>query len=163
MRRQIAIEEIHPNLRGVVKEFLLKCKYPFEMNLEGAYSTVDGVDYYTVVCFYDPMYPHLAVGALRWNVNYTGKASTFRVITRNVLKHCGMRTPSGAGRWTLLMRRRRLSYWWSMSRHLNFRRSHPRATTGWRGWSGIGVLSLPRMSSVCSAQTTPSYTRSSKT
>lgn len=85
MRRQIAIEEVHPNLRGVVKEFLLKCKYPFEMHLEGAYSTVDGVDYYTVVCFYDPMYPHLAVGALRWNVNYTGKASTFRVITRNVL------------------------------------------------------------------------------
>lgn len=86
MRRQIAIDEIHPNLRGAVKEFLFKCKYPFEMELDGAYSTVGGVDYYTVVHFFDPMYPILKVGSLRWNINYaSGKPSTLRVITRNVL------------------------------------------------------------------------------
>jgi hypothetical protein len=86
MRKQIAIEEIHPSLRETVREFLFKCKYPFEMELDGAYSTVGGVDYYTVVHFFDPMYPILKVGSLRWNVNYaTGKASTLRVITRGVL------------------------------------------------------------------------------
>ena len=86
MRRQITIEEIHPSLRGAVKEFLFKCKYPFEMELDGAYATVDGVDHYTVVHFFDPMYPILKVGSLRWNINYArGGASTLRVITRNVL------------------------------------------------------------------------------
>lgn len=86
MRRQIAIEEVHPALRGAVKEFLFKCKYPFELGLDGVYSTIDGVDYYTLVYFYDPMYPQLAAGSLRWNINYaTGKASTLRVISRNVL------------------------------------------------------------------------------
>lgn len=86
MRRQIAIEEVHPELRGAVKEFLFKCKYPFEMQLDGAYSTVGGVDYYTVVHFFDPMHPRDMAGSLRWNVNYsTGKPSTLRVITRKVL------------------------------------------------------------------------------
>ena len=86
MRRQIAIDEIHPNLRGAVKEFLFKCKYPFEMALGGEYSTIGGVDYYTKVHFFDPLHPMYEVGSLRWNVNYaTGKPSTLRVITRNVL------------------------------------------------------------------------------
>jgi hypothetical protein len=85
MRRQIAIDEIHPNLRGAVREFLFKCKYPFEMELDGAYSTVDGVDYYTVVHFFDPMYPILKVGSLRWNINYARGGASTRVITRNVL------------------------------------------------------------------------------
>lgn len=86
MRRQIAMEEIHPALRGVVREFLFKCKYPFEMGLGGSYSTVGDVDYYTVVHFFDPLHPMYEVGSLRWNVNYaTGKPSTLRVITRHVL------------------------------------------------------------------------------
>lgn len=83
----IAIEKIHPKLRSVVQEFLLKCKYPFTYTAGGRWLMgKEGdqyVQYASGVAFYDPHAELLApVGTLKWQHGDFGRPPKFRVVTR---------------------------------------------------------------------------------
>lgn len=87
---QVTINDVHPALREVVREFLLKCKYPFVMRIDGYYESVDekghAIEYRTEVSFYDPAFPltHGRVGGLAWRtVPHPEHRRFFRTITRN--------------------------------------------------------------------------------
>lgn len=89
MGSDTTINDVHPALREAVKQFLLKCKYPFTFKLDGYYETVgeedNQKDYRRSVSFYDPAFPgHLRVGALERHWTGVGK-HVFRVTTRHVL------------------------------------------------------------------------------
>lgn len=89
------IDTVHPKLRSVVKDFLAKCNYPFEVSFCGGYLIeADGVDKYrSGVCFIDPNVPNVSstgrnpaiAGAFKLVSNKTGK-DKFRIVTRHVQK-----------------------------------------------------------------------------
>jgi len=89
MEQTITIDDVHPALREVTKQFLIKSKYPFNVKLDGYYETVMGEnaqkDYRRGVSFHDPAHPeHSRVGTLFWQ--WDGKGNhVFRVVTRHVL------------------------------------------------------------------------------
>lgn len=94
MDHPITIDDVHPSLRSVVKEFLLKCKYPFRLELAGVYQPVretpDGEfkDYRTGVSFIDPAYPHLfeKAGKLMWHLTpHLTTVYVYRTVSRNTL------------------------------------------------------------------------------
>jgi len=80
------IDDVYPNLRPMVREFLAKCNYPFTLELGGYSRNVDGVAYRVMVKFNDPAYPNEPAGSLRWGV-HTGKSGKvpFSIISRHTL------------------------------------------------------------------------------
>ena len=84
--------KIHPDLRPLVKDFLLKCHYPFEIKGWGAYKYIDAHrEYYHVgVAFIDPEAPHSMnrhAGGLKLIFpNEGSKAKTkYRIMGRKLL------------------------------------------------------------------------------
>lgn len=83
----ITIDELHPDLRGFVESFLLKCKYPYTIASLSVRAQV-GADlglYYTGVAFIDPNNPEGEMaGGLRyaWVGRYGKRRLVFRIISR---------------------------------------------------------------------------------
>lgn len=89
MEQTITIDDVHPALREVTKQFLIKSKYPFTLKIDGYYETVQEEDtqreYRKGVSFHDPAHPeHSRVGTLFWQWDGKGR-HVFRVVTRRVL------------------------------------------------------------------------------
>lgn len=90
MTNELKIENVHPALRPVVQEFLLKCKYPYIMFGAGRWLSVmegeEDVRYPAGVAFYDPNAETMQhVGMFKWQQGDFGKPFKFRVVTREVL------------------------------------------------------------------------------
>ncbi len=86
----LPIEQVHPTLRPVVQQFLLKCKYPFHMFGNGRWllAEEDGEhkQFSSAVVFYDPNAETMQqAGALKWQHGDFGKPAKFRVVTRSVI------------------------------------------------------------------------------
>ncbi len=80
------IDRVHPELRPVVQQFLLKCKYPFVIKPIGRFLTVDDTMHFNGVEFIDPNAETTArAGALKWQQGDFGKPFRFRIVTRTTL------------------------------------------------------------------------------
>lgn len=89
------IDTVHPKLRPIVKDFLAKCNYPFEVSFCGGYLIeADGVDKYrSGVSFVDPNIPNISstgrnlatAGAFKLVTDRKGRRK-FRIVTRFVQK-----------------------------------------------------------------------------
>jgi hypothetical protein len=85
------IDTVHPELRPIVKDFLLKCKYPFELSFFGGYVHVDDIDYRLGVLFIDPNVPNTSTmhgganiaGRIKLVESKAGK-NKFRIVTRSM-------------------------------------------------------------------------------
>jgi hypothetical protein len=84
------MDEVHPELRAAVKDFLLKSRYPFVMFLTGSYETYDvtnRVHYRTGVGFGDPKYAdinHKLCGEIKL-VRMANETYKYRVVNRSVV------------------------------------------------------------------------------
>jgi hypothetical protein len=87
----ITIDQVHPDLREPVKNFLLKCKYPYVLvGVGGNTSPVTGDDPVETICFtyvgfIDPNnMDGVIAGGLRkaWIGRYNNRRVTFRIISR---------------------------------------------------------------------------------
>jgi hypothetical protein len=85
------IDIVHPELRPIVKDFLLKCKYPFELSFCGTYVHVDGMDYRSGIVFIDPNVPNTST--MHGGTNIAGRIklveskagiNKFRIVTRSM-------------------------------------------------------------------------------
>lgn len=82
----LSIEEIHPQLRSLVQQFLLKCKYPYQVYGTGRWVYDNETKYCIAVGFFDPNAKMMnAAGTLKWQHGDFGKPHKYRVITRTVL------------------------------------------------------------------------------
>jgi transposase-like protein len=91
---EITIDQVHPKLRPLVKDFLLKCKYPFKLQGSGRYLRVtedgsigeDDVRYHETINFFDPNAETMGhAGAIRWKQNDFNGPYKYRIVTRNVI------------------------------------------------------------------------------
>lgn len=83
----ITIDQLHPNLRELTSNFLLKCKYPYMIAAMGSQTMVDGssTSSYTGVAFIDPNNPDGEMaGALRyaWIGRHGNRRLVFRIVSR---------------------------------------------------------------------------------
>ncbi len=83
----ITIDQLHPNLRELTSNFLLKCKYPYILASMGSQTLVDGnsTSGYTGVAFIDPNNPDGDMaGALRyaWIGRHGNRRLVFRIVSR---------------------------------------------------------------------------------
>jgi len=83
----ITIDQLHPNLRELTSNFLLKCKYPYILASMGSQTMVDGnsTSSYTGVAFIDPNNPNGDMaGALRyaWIGRHGNRRLVFRIVSR---------------------------------------------------------------------------------
>jgi hypothetical protein len=90
MSDQLKIDEVHPSLRPLVQEFLLKCKYPYQIFGAGRWLGVEEngerVMYSQAVTFHDPNAENMVpAGTLKWQEGDFGRPYKFRVVTRKVL------------------------------------------------------------------------------
>jgi hypothetical protein len=86
------IDTVHPTLRPIVRDFLAKCNYPFELSVCGGYMLeVDGINYRSGVTFIDPNVTNIptmfcnpaTAGVIKLVYSNAGKEK-FRIVTRNI-------------------------------------------------------------------------------
>lgn len=83
----ITVDQLHPDLRKPVTDFLLKCKYPYTIAATGTQTVIDGTSgaHYTYVAFIDPNNPDGAMaGGLRfaWIGRHGNRRLVFRIVSR---------------------------------------------------------------------------------
>lgn len=91
----LTLDEVLPELRGVVQQFLLKCKYPFHMLAVGRWIHSDVVredgqedfgHYPQGVVFYDLNASRkIKVGAIKWWKSSVKSPHKFRIVTRSLI------------------------------------------------------------------------------
>ena len=86
----LEIEQAHPALRQLIKDFLRKCKYPYKMLGAGRHIAVEsgvGREFFPeMVLFMDPNAETMNyAGAIKWQQGDFGKPYKFRVVTRYVI------------------------------------------------------------------------------
>jgi len=83
----ITVDQLHPNLRKPVTDFLLKCRYPYTLASIGVQAAIDGTSgtHYTGVAFIDPNNPDGEMaGGLRyaWIGRHGNRRLVFRIVSR---------------------------------------------------------------------------------
>lgn len=83
----ISLDQLHPNLRKPVVDFLLKCRYPYTIASIGVQTAIDGTSgtHYTGVAFIDPNNPDGEMaGGLRyaWIGRHGNRRLVFRIVSR---------------------------------------------------------------------------------
>ncbi len=87
---EATIDDVHPELRSAVRDFLLRSKYPFVMFLTGSYETYDAtnhVHYRTGVGFGDPKYADIngkLCGEIKL-IRMKDEKYKYRIVNRSVI------------------------------------------------------------------------------